>query len=156
MPEARCAIHVVRNKGEVIQPRPLHCYLIHRHSPSLGCVLSSGSGAGEGLVLPTARQALLNPLLGEDKGLGISVFAGGDRARARRAELLLAIALVSRDDHEGARDPSACLELIGAHPNQMLFIGDLRFTLLYFVLNTLSHFASSSRTACRIASHVLP
>src|SRR5262245_26108868 len=156
MPEARCAIHVVRNQGEVIQPRPLHCYLIHRSSPALGCVLSSGSGAGEGPVLPTARQALLNPLLGEDKGLGISVFAGGDRARTRRDELVLAITLVSRDDHEGARDPSACLELIGAYPDQILFIGNLRFALRYFVLNALSHFASSSRTASRIASHVLP
>jgi hypothetical protein len=47
--------------------------------------------SGEGTVLPTARQALINPLLCYGKCLGISLLSGRDSAHPRIVEILLAI-----------------------------------------------------------------
>jgi hypothetical protein len=97
-------------------PRRPRAAIRHRERVPTRPVLQAAAHAlfrsGEDTVLPTACEALINPLLCDGQGLGISGFSGCDRARARIVEILLAIALFRRYHHDGSWDPSSGLERV--------------------------------------------
>jgi len=61
--------------------------------------------------LPTAGQALIDPLLAHGKRLFVSFFSGRYNTRAGLYNLLHTIAFFGRYDYQGSRYPASRLQL---------------------------------------------